>query len=80
VASAARARWKLPFVVGTFGLPKRAQYSLRADFKKKDKEPGFFSTDDASVDINRVHLCAECGFAAFFATQKFDTDAVVPQD
>jgi hypothetical protein len=67
-------------VVGTSVLPKRAQYSLQADFKKKNQEPGFFSTDDASVDINRVYLCADCGFAAFFATQKFDPDAVEPKD
>jgi hypothetical protein len=31
------------------------------------------------VAINRVYLCADCGFAAFFATQKFDPAAVKPK-
>jgi predicted nucleic-acid-binding Zn-ribbon protein len=51
---------------------------LQAYFELKNPPKGFLATSSLRVDIDKVCLCADCGFAAFFASQKFDPDAIMP--
>ena len=47
-----------------------------AHFGLKNAQRGFFGTHSQTVQIGRVCLCGDCGYAAFFASEKFDPDAL----
>jgi hypothetical protein len=57
---------------------KTSHFSLTAEFRLKNPPKGFLASEGASIDIDRVCLCADCGHAAFFASQKIDPGALVP--
>jgi hypothetical protein len=58
-------------------VSETSHYALRAELRLKTPPKGFLANEDASVDLNRVCVCADCGYAAFFASAKFDPGAVV---
>jgi hypothetical protein len=57
-------------------VSETSHYSLRAELRLKVPAKGFLANQSATLDIDRVCVCAECGYAAFFASKAFDPDGV----
>lgn len=56
-----------------------ARNAPTAYFKLKDPpKKGWVTVDWEEVALDRVCVCADCGFAAFFAQKRFDPDAFLP--
>ncbi len=51
--------------------------ALRAEFRLKVPAKGFLANQDASLALDRVCVCGDCGYAAFFASRAFDPTTVV---
>jgi hypothetical protein len=58
-------------------VSETSHYALRAEFRLKTPPKGFLANEDASVQLDRVCVCADCGYAALFASTKFDPAAIV---
>ena len=49
----------------------------RANFDLKNPPKGFLATSTKHLYVDRVCVCADCGFTAFFVSEKFDPATLV---
>ncbi len=59
--------------------PVSAERDLKAHFKLKNPPKGFMASGTQSVYIGSVCICADCGFAALFTSEKLDPSAFLPE-
>ena len=58
------------------GVSETSHYAVRAEFVLKVPAKGFLADQNASVALDRVCVCADCGYAAFFTSKKFDPEKI----
>lgn len=53
-------------------------YSPSAKFKLKNPPKGLLARGTQWITLDRVCICADCGYAAFFTTDKFEPGTLLP--